>query len=70
MLGVAVSGHVLEGVNISGHKLPGALLMAMFVLVCIAAPVAAWRMGFHRMEFRQAIVRFPVALALLLVLVG
>jgi hypothetical protein len=41
VLFVAVSGFILEGVNNTGPR-PGATLFVLFVLFCIAAPIAAW----------------------------
>ncbi len=44
---VSVSGFILEGVNNTGPEMPATVLLVGFVVLALAAPVAAWVMR-HR----------------------
>ncbi len=39
---VGVSGFILEGVNNTGPEMPAAALLVGFIILCVAAPIAAW----------------------------
>jgi MFS-type transporter involved in bile tolerance (Atg22 family) len=41
---VGVSGFILEGVNNSGPEMPAAAMLVGFIILCFAAPIAAWLM--------------------------
>ena len=54
---VGVSGFILEGVNNTGPEMPAAVSLVVFVILCVAAPLAAWTM-------RKRAIRPSVTLAL------
>ncbi len=54
---VGVSGFILEGVNNTGPEMPAAAMLVAFIILCAAAPLAAWIM-------RKRAIRPSVTLAL------
>jgi len=67
VLFIAVSGFVLQGVNNTGpESMPTAVGFVAFVILCFAAPVAAWALrGRLPAAAVQAIVWSPVAVVAL-----
>ncbi len=53
----SVSGFILEGVNNTGPAMPAAAMLVGFIVLCVAAPLAAWIM-------RKRTIRPGVILAL------
>ena len=67
---VGVSGFILEGVNNSGPEMPAAAMLVGFIILCFAAPIAAW--WGRRRNFRPAplvgLAYAPPAIAALVLL--
>ncbi len=62
---VGVSGFILEGVNNSGPEMPAAVLLVGFIILCIAAPIAAWTMRRRAVHsgIVLALAASPIAIA-------
>ena len=67
---VGVSGFILEGVNKTGPEMPAAVLLVVFIILCVAAPLAAWIMRKRavRPSVTLALAYAPIAIAALVLI--